>query len=94
MAYGWAFSCVGTMTAHYFGPQAFPKLYGMMTLLTSCLASPAGAVGGKIADYYGGYARAFELDCVMAAIGIIAVALAVMPKPRDELGAAAVARAA
>lgn len=94
MAYGWAFSSVGTMTAHYFGPQAFPKLYGMMTLLTSCLASPAGAVGGKIADYYGGYARAFELDCVMAAIGIIAVALAVMPKPRDEMGAAAVARAA
>ncbi|HKV05505.1 MAG TPA: MFS transporter [Candidatus Acidoferrales bacterium] len=83
-AYGWAFSCVGTMTAHYYGPKAFPKLYGTMTLLTSVCASPAAAVGGKIADLYGGYTRAFELDCVLAAVGIIAIAFATMPRPRTE----------
>jgi MFS family permease len=89
-AYGWAFTCVGTMTAHYYGPKAFPSLYGTMTLLVSTFAAPAGWVGGKIADLYGGYTRAFELDCVLAAIGILAIAFAGMPKPRDEVAAAAV----
>lgn len=83
-AYGWAFTCVGTMVAHYYGPRAFPKLYGMMTLLISTIASPAGAVGGRIADLYGSYTRGFELNALMAAIGIVAILFAAMPKPRDE----------
>ncbi len=93
-AYGWAFTCANTMTAHYYGPAAFPNLYGMMTLLTSVIASPAGYTGGKIFDIYGSYTRAFELDCVMAAIGILAIAFAVMPKPRDEGAGVAAQKAA
>jgi len=85
LAYGWTFSCIGTITAHYFGPAAFPKLYGTMTLLISVCASPAGYVGGRIFDVYGNYTRAIELDCVMAAIGIVAIAFATMPKPRDTV---------
>jgi len=86
-AYGWTFTCMITVTAHYYGPAAFPKLNGVMTLLTSACASPAGYIGGKLFDLYGSYTRAFELNCVMAAIGIVAVTFAVMPCPRNEVGA-------
>ena len=89
-AYGWTFTCAGTITAHYYGPAAFPKLYGMMVLLVSSFASPAGYIGGKIFDLYGSYTRAIELNCVMAAIGIVAISFAAMPKPSSEAGAAAV----
>lgn len=86
MAYGWAFTCVGTMIAHYYGPAAFPKLYGTMTLLISTIASPAGAVGGWIFDRYKSFTPAFELNAVLAAIGIIAIVFAAMPKPSGEVG--------
>jgi MFS family permease len=87
-AYGWTFSCIGTITGHYYGPAAFPKLYGTMTMLTSTLASPAGYVGGKIFDLYGNYTPAIELNCVLAAVGILAISFAAMPKPRSEVRAA------
>jgi MFS family permease len=87
VASGWSLTCLSTVTAHYFGPAAFPKLNGVMTLVTSVCASPAGFIGGKIFDLYGSYTRAFELNCVVAAIGIVAVAFAAMPSPRNEVGA-------
>lgn len=89
-AYGWTFTCAGTITAHYYGPAAFPKLYGTMTFLVSAFASPAGYVGGKIFDLYGSYTRAIELNCLMAVIGIAAISFAAMPKPRSEVSAAVV----
>ncbi|MBZ5502169.1 MAG: MFS transporter [Acidobacteriia bacterium] len=88
-AFGWTFTCMNTCTAHYYGPAAFPKLNGMMVMLTSTLASPAGAVGGKIFDRYGSYARAFEFEAVLAAVAILAMAFATMPKPRGASGATA-----
>jgi MFS family permease len=91
-AYGWTFTCAGTIVAHYYGPAAFPKLYGTMTFLVSAFASPAGYVGGKIFDLYGSYTRAIELNCVMAVIGIVAISFAVMPKPGREINAAALER--
>ncbi|HEX4003052.1 MAG TPA: MFS transporter [Candidatus Acidoferrales bacterium] len=86
LAVGWALTCQTTILAHYYGPAAFPKLNGVMTLLTSVCASPAGYVGGKIFDLYGSYTRAFELNCAMVAIGIVALAFAVRPRPRNEIG--------
>lgn len=83
VASGWSLTCLSTVPAHYYGPAAFPKLNGVMTLVTSVLASPAGFVGGKLFDLYGSYTRAFELNCIIAAIGIVAVAFAAMPRPRD-----------
>jgi MFS family permease len=84
-AYGWTFTCWSTITAHYFGPKAFPKLYGTMILLTSAIASPAGYVGGKIFDVYHTYTPAFELNCLLAAVGIVAILFAVMPRPGAEV---------
>jgi MFS family permease len=89
---GWTFTCMTTCVAHFFGPEAFPKLAGMMLLLTSGGASPAGFIGGKIFDMTGSYARAFELNILVAAIGIVAMAFATLPRSRSEGGA--VARAA
>jgi MFS family permease len=90
VAYGWTYSCTNTMIGHYYGPKAYPKLSGTYILLTSSCAAPAGAVGGRIFDLYGSYAKAFELDAVLAAIGIIAMIFAAMPKPRSEVSLTAV----
>jgi MFS family permease len=84
LAFGWTFTCMNTCTAHFYGASAFPKLNGTMILLTSVLGSPAGYIGGKIFDLYGGYARAFELNALLAAIGILAMAFAKMPERQDE----------
>jgi len=85
LAFGWTFTCMNTCTAHFFGTAAFPKLNGTMILLTSVLGSPAGYIGGKIFDMYGGYARAFELNALLAVIGILAMAFATMPRPRNAV---------
>ena len=85
LAFGWTFTCMNTCTAHFYGSAAFPKLNGTTILLTSVIGSPAGAIGGKIFDVYGGYARAFELNAVLAAVGILAMAFATMPHPRKAL---------
>lgn len=89
LAFGWTFTCMNTCTAHFFGTAAFPKLNGTMILLTSMLGSPAGFIGGKIFDMYGGYARAFELNALLAIIGIMAMAFATMPTPRNAMVAEA-----
>ena len=85
IAYGWTYSCTNTMIGHYYGRQAYPKLSGMYILLTSCGASPAGWICGKIFDVYGSYAKAFELDAVLAAVGIVAILFASMPAPRETV---------
>jgi MFS family permease len=89
---GWTFTCMTTCIAHYFGPSAFPKLAGTLLLLTSGGASPAGWVGGRIFDLYGGYARAWQLNMVITLVGIVAILFATMPHHRTET--TAVARAA
>jgi MFS family permease len=89
---GWTFTCMTTCIAHYYGPSAFPKLAGTLLLLTSGGASPAGWVGGRIFDLYGGYARAWQLNIVITLVGIVAILFATMPHHRRET--TAVARAA
>jgi hypothetical protein len=61
-------------------------LNGTMTLVTSVCAAPAGYVGGKLFDIYGSYTRAFELNCVIVVVGIVAVAFAAMPRPNVAVG--------
>lgn len=94
IGYGWTFTCSSTITAHYFGPKAFPNLYGTLTLLVSVIASPAGYVGGKIFDVYHNYTPAFELNAVLAVVGIVAILFAAMPKPRAAAGTETVQAAA
>ncbi|HXY79486.1 MAG TPA: MFS transporter, partial [Candidatus Bathyarchaeia archaeon] len=85
IAYGWTYSCTNTMVGHYYGRKAYPKLSGMFIFLTSAIASPAGYVGGMIFDRYGSYAKSFELDGVLAAIGIVVILFAAMPAPPEKV---------
>jgi MFS family permease len=80
--FGWTFVCMNTVTAHYYGPVAFPKINGMMLLLTGMVGSPAGVIGGRLFDHYGSYTPAFELNILISAIGILALAFARMPQQR------------
>ena len=83
VAFGWTFICLNTVTGHFYGPAAFPKLNGMQLLLGAVFCSPAGFLGGRIFDTHHSYKLAFELNCVVAAIGIIAVFFARMPVPPE-----------
>jgi MFS family permease len=79
--FGWTFICMNTATGHFFGPSAFPKLNGMVMLLTAVFCSPAGYIGGKLFDIFGNYTLAFELNMVIAALGIVALFFATLPEP-------------
>ena len=83
LAFGWTFICLNTVTGHFYGPAAFPKLNGTQLMLGAIFCSPAGFLGGKIFDTYHSYKLAFELNCVIAAIGIVAVFFARMPVPPE-----------
>ena len=81
--FGWTFICMTTITAHYYGPAAYPRLSGLVMLVTAIFCSPAGFIGGKLFDVYGSYTLAFELNMVLAALGMIALFFATMPiQPR------------
>ena len=78
--FGWTFICLNTVTGHYYGPAAFPKVNGMMLLLAAIFCSPAGYLGGRLFDLYHSYKLAFEVNSALAAMGIIAMFFARMPK--------------
>jgi len=88
MGFGWTFVCSNTITGHFYGPAAFPKVNGMMLLVTGMVCSPAGVIGGKLFDRFGSYKLAFELNILLSLIGIIALAFATMPRPTTQMGEA------
>jgi MFS family permease len=79
--FGWTFICLNTVTGHYYGPAAFPKVNGMMLVLAAIFCSPAGYLGGRLFDSYHSYKLAFEVNTVLAAVGIVALFFAKMPEP-------------
>jgi len=81
--FGWTFICLNTVTGHYYGPAAFPKVNGMMLVMAALFCSPAGYLGGRLYDLYHSYKLAFELNTAVAALGIIAMFFAHMPKPSE-----------
>ena len=84
LAFGWTFICLNTTTGNYYGPAAFPELSGTLLLLASLFCAPAGFIGGRIFDVFRSYTRAFEMNAVVAGIGIAAMFFARMPKPPVE----------
>ncbi len=80
-AHGWVFTCVATMTGNYYGRKIFPKLYGVMMLLISACASPAGYLGGKVFDMYGSYRPAIVANVMLSVIAIVAILFAGIPAP-------------
>jgi cyanate permease len=80
-AFGWTFICLNTITGHFYGPAAFPRLSGMLLVIAAVFCSPAGFLGGKVFDSYHSYKLAFELNSLVAAAGIFALFFARMPVP-------------
>ena len=81
IAFGWTFICLNTITGHFYGPAAFPRLSGMLLVIAAVFCSPAGFLGGKVFDTYHSYKLAFELNSLVAAAGIVALFFARMPVP-------------
>jgi MFS family permease len=79
--FGWTFICLNTITGHYYGPAAYPKLSGMLLVLAAISCSPAGYLGGRIFDLHGSYSTAFELNSLVAMVGIVGLLFARMPVP-------------
>ena len=85
IGFGWTFVGVYTLVGHFYGPAAYPKLSGVLALLSSTIAAPSSAISGKLFDVYGSYAPALELIGLIALIGIIAGGFATMPQPHAVL---------
>jgi MFS family permease len=83
IGFGWSFICFSTITGHFYGPAAFPRLSGLQLLVAAIFCSPAGYVGGKIFDTYHSYSLAFGINCLVAAAGIVALLFARMPAPPE-----------
>jgi MFS family permease len=83
--FGWTFVCLNTATGHFYGPAAFPKVNGLVLLLTAIFGSPAGVIGGRLFDLYGNYTLAFAINMVIAAVGIVAMLFATKPEAPREI---------
>jgi MFS family permease len=83
-AFGWTFVALNTSIANFYGPAAFPRLIGMMLLISAIACSPAGYLGGKIFDLYRNYAPAFALLIAICIIAIIALSFATMPQSENS----------
>jgi MFS family permease len=90
---GAAFICLSTMIGNFYGPAAFPKLYGTMIMLSAIVCSGAGVIGGKLFDLSQSYEPAFLLNLLICAAGLIALSFARMPRPRPPIRITAMAPA-
>lgn len=86
--FGWTFVCMNTATGHFYGPAAFPKVNGLVLLLTAIFGSPAGVIGGRLFDVYGNYTLAFGINMMVAAMGIVAMLFATKPSAPREIESA------
>ena len=81
--FGWTFVALNTVVGNYYGPEAFPKLMGMLLLLTALVScSPAGLIGGMLFDRYKSYTPAFSLIIAVCGASIVALYFAKMPQPK------------
>jgi hypothetical protein len=60
-------------------------LNGVNLLVGGLLSSPAGFVGGKLFDLYQSYTLGFEVNMLIVALGIVALAFAKVPQPKNSL---------
>lgn len=88
--FGWTFVCMNTVTGNFYGMKAFPKLNGMVMMLSAIICSPAGVIGGKLFDMFKSYNPAFELNIAIGVVGIIALVFAKMPKAPNASNSATV----
>lgn len=83
-AFGWAFVCLNTTTGNFFGVRSFPRINGVVMMMSAAICSPAAIVAGRLFDVYRSYVPAFELNMVLAVLGICALLFARMPQLRRQ----------
>lgn len=71
--FGWTYVTGGTMVGNYFGPAVYPKIFGMLMMISSALCAMSGIVGGKLFDVFGSYAPAFQINIVFSLVGAVVV---------------------
>jgi len=81
-AFGGTFVALNASIANFYGPAAFPRLLGMMLLISAVACSPAGYLGGKIFDWHKNYAPAFVSLIVLCVTAIVALSFATMPQSK------------
>jgi len=81
--FGWTYVTGGTMVGNYFGPAVYPKVFGMLMMISSALCAMSGIVGGKLFDVFGSYAPAFQMNMGFSIVGAVVIFFAypVEPKP-------------
>jgi cyanate permease len=87
LGFGWTFIAVYTVVGHFYGSAAYPKLSGMMALISSVTAAPSSAIGGKLFDTYGSYTPAFELIGLVTLVAMVTLVFATMPQRETSLPA-------
>jgi MFS family permease len=83
IGFGWTFVALNTVVGNFYGSAAFPKLIGMMFLMSAIACSPAGLVGGKLFDIYQSYTPAFILIIGICVTAIVALAFARIPQAKN-----------
>jgi len=84
IAFGGAFVCMQTITASFYGRKAYPKLNGMIMLISGVICAPAALIGGKLFEINKNYTASFQLIITIVVMGIIALLFAKMPKHENE----------
>jgi MFS family permease len=85
LGFGWTFIAAYTSVGHFYGPGPYPKLTGMLALISSTIAAPSGAIAGGLFDLYGNYKPALELIGVVSLAGMVAAAFAKMPRTTSNV---------
>jgi MFS family permease len=81
-AFGGTFVALNAAIANFYGPAAFPRLMGMMLLISAVACSPAGLLGGRIFDLYKSYTPAFALLIAICVAAVVALSFARMPQSK------------
>jgi len=86
LGFGWTFVTSSTIIANYYGPVAFPKLFGLFYLIISVTCPLAGVIGGRIFDMFNSYTFALYINIAVCLVCIFAILCAVPPVSKKELG--------
>ena len=85
LGFGWTFVTSSTIIANYYGPFAFPKLFGLQYFIISVTCPLAGVIGGKIFDIFNSYTLAFYINIAVCALSILAILCALPPTSKNEM---------
>jgi MFS family permease len=82
--FGWTFIALNAVVADYYGPDAFPRLMGMLFVVSAMVCCPAGLIGGWLFDLYQSYTPAYLLVIGICIACMVVLASARKPQPLSD----------